>query len=175
MNLYAPLFKSLLLIGLIVSISACGYKPSAKYVRMVTGEKISTNVIISSQDPENTVLIKDAVDSAIIEVFHSSIVDRKNSDSHLTLSIPEPLYTPIQYNQSGFVVAYRATIVLNIARETKNSKKKYVTKGTYDFAVVPNAVFTDKERFDAIKYSARKAINAFIAKISAEGSRINRK
>jgi hypothetical protein len=32
-------------------------------------------------------------------------------------------------------------------------------------------VITDKERFDAIKYSAEKAIASFIAQVSAEGSR----
>lgn len=56
--------------------TACGYTPSAKFSRAVVGESISTSVVISAIDPENTVVIKDAVDAAIIEVFHASLTDK---------------------------------------------------------------------------------------------------
>ena len=49
--------------------------------------------------------------------------------------------------------------------------KNYSTNGTYDFSVSPNAVLTDQERFDAIKFSSEKAIKSFIAQVSAEGAR----
>jgi hypothetical protein len=152
-------------------VDGCGYRPSAKYSREITGQKISTSVVISAQDPENTVLIKDAVDSAIIEIFHASLVDRKEADTHLQFSISPPRYTPIEYDDNGFVIAYRATILLNILRQSQDVLKRYKAKGTYDFAIAPNAIITDKERFDAIKYSAQKAIASFVAQVSAEGSR----
>jgi len=166
------LLKSFFILFLLLELSGCGYKPSAQYSRKVVGDKISTNVIISAQDPENTVLIKDAVDRAIIEIFHASLVDKRVADTHLSFSITEPTYAPIQYNADGFVITYRATIVLTIMRETKDLKKRYTAKGTYDFAITPNAVITDQERFDAIRFSAQKAIASFIAQVSAEGSRL---
>lgn len=171
MNLKPQLVKSILLFLLLTQFVSCGYKPSSKYSRNVVGEKISTSVVISAQDPENTVLIKDAVDSAIIKIFHASLVDRKDAQTHLSLRISEPSYAPIQYDSNGYVISYRATIVLGIARKTKNVTKNYTSKGTYDFAVVPNAVLTDQERFDAIRYGSIKAISSFIAEVSAEGSR----
>jgi hypothetical protein len=163
------LLSSLLFVTLLINLSACGYKPSAKYAREVLGKKISTSVVISAQDPANTVIIKDAVDQSLIEVFHASLTDRKYSDSHLILSISEPRYTPVQYDANGYVIAYRATIHLGVTRISQDIQKKYKTTGTYDFSIVPNAVLTDQERFDAIKYSALKAISSFIAQISAEG------
>jgi hypothetical protein len=169
--MYPHFFKLLLVLIIFVQFSGCGYKPSSKYSRKVVGEKISTSVIISAQDPENTVIIKDAVDSAVVEIFHASLTSKENSDTHLSLNISVPRYTPIQYDSDGFVIAYRATIVLGILRESKNIIKRYSAKGTYDFSVDPNAVITDQERFDAIKYSSIKAISSFIAQISAEGSR----
>ncbi len=161
----------LLLVFLLLLMSGCGYKPSSKYARTVVGEKVSTSITISAQDPENTVLIKDAVDLAIIKVFRASLTDKAYSDTHLNFSISPPTYTAVQYDSDGFIVAYRATIVLSILRESKDTKKSYSATGTYDFSVVPNAVITDQERFDAIKYSAIKAISSFIAQVSAEGSR----
>ena len=165
--------RILALAFLMITLLSCGYKPSAKYAREVVGEKISTSVIISAQDPENTVVIKDAVDSAIIQIFHASLSERKDADTHLSISISEPSYTPIQYNSDGYVISYRATIVLGIISETKSKVKKYSTSGTYDFSVVPNAVLTDKERFDAIKFSSLKAISSFIAKVSSQGAKQN--
>jgi len=174
MRAYSQFFQVTILLLLLSFFNACGYKPSAKYSREVVGERISTSVTISAQDPENTVIIKDAVDSAIVEVFHASLTPRSYSDTHLSLSISPPSYAPVQYNNDGYVIAYRTTITLVILRETSGVKKSYSTKGTYDFSVVPNAVITDQERFDAIRFSAAKAISAFVAKVSAEGSRKNR-
>ena len=153
-------------------LSACGYKPSSKYAREVLGKRISTDVVISAQDPENTVVIKDGIDEALVEIFHASLTTRNFADTHLIISLNPPIYTPIQYNADGFVIAYRATITLGITRESKNIKKHYSAQGTYDFAVSPNAVLTDQERFDAIKFGSAKAISSFIAQVSAEGSKI---
>ena len=168
MRIY-PLVKIFVIAFILITSIACGYKPSSQYSRAVTGEKISTSVVISAQDPENTVIIKDAVDAAILELFHASLVSRKESTTHLDISISNPAYSPIQYDTNGYVIAYRATITLGIKRTTGAKSKSYSSKGTYDFTIAPNAVITDQERFDAIKFSSIKAIASFIAQISAEG------
>lgn len=152
-------------------LAGCGYKPSSKFSREVVGEKISTSVSISSLDPENTVIIKDAVDEAIIQVFRASLVPKESSDSHLVLSISNPAYRPIQYNEDGYVVGYRMSLSLHVTKITNGISKNYTTRGTYDFSVLPNAIVTDQERFDAIRQSAAKAIAAFVAQVSAEGTR----
>jgi len=171
MSIYTHFTKIVLVVLLLTLFSACGYKPSSKYARSIVGEKVSTSITISAQDPENTVVIKDAVDSAIIEIFHSALVTRSYSDTHLSFSITPPSYSAVQYDTNGFIIAYRATIVLTIIRQTKDLQKRYTSKGTYDFTVVPNAVITDQERFDAIKFSSIKAIASFVAQVSAEGSK----
>ena len=168
------MIKISLLSAIFISFSSCGYKSSAKFSRVVLGEKVSTTVIISSQDPENSVLLKDALDSAVLEVFHTSLTKRRYSQSHLAISILDIEYTPIQYDKNGYIIAYRAVTTIKIIR-TKNQKKKtYITKGVYDFSIVANAVMSDKERFDAINLGALKAIKSFVAQVSAEGA-INRK
>lgn len=155
----------------ILLFASCGYKPSAKYARSVLGEKVSTSVVISQEDPENSVLVKDAIDEALIDVFHTSLTDRAHSDSHLVITLSNPSYTPIQYDTNGFVVAYRMAVVLKIRRYHNGTAKNYTAKGYYDFAVEPNAVVTDQQRFEAIRNAAQKAIISFVAQISAEGAR----
>jgi len=163
--------KGLFFVVLIISflLSGCGYKPSSKFARDVVGDKISTSITISAKDPENSVIIKDAIDSAIISVFHASLVSRAKADTHLAFSTSNPSYSPIEYDSNGFVVAYRMSITLNITSSKDGVSKSYSSKGTYDFSVSANSVVTEQERFDAIKFSAQKAIYAFISKISTEG------
>lgn len=174
MKIFGNVIKIALLLSVLMAFSSCGYKPSAKYARSFLGEKISTNIKISSKDPENSVLIKDAIDSAILEVFHASITSRKQSQTHLQFSINSIKYLPLQYDTSGYVIAYRATIKLGIDKISMGETTKYATIGTYDFSVNPNAVITDQERFDAIKLSATKAIKSFISQISAQGAQSNK-
>ena len=171
MNISISAIKSLLIIFIFLSISACGYKPSSKFARHTLGEKISTSVVISIRDPENTVILKDAIDESVVEVFHASLTSKANSDSHLVINIKNQSYIPIQYNIEGYVVSYRMNVVLNIVKFKNGRSKNYLTSGTYDFSIQPNAVVTDQERFEAIKFSAKKAIESFIAQVSAEGAR----
>jgi len=162
--------RTLLLAFVFVLFTACGYQPSSKFARNIVGDKVSTSVIISLRDPENSVLIKDSVDLAIIEIFHTSLVDKKDASTHLTLNILDPSYAPIEYDKNGYIVAYRTTVTLNITKEANGISKKYKTRGTYDFTIVPNSNITDQERFQAIKNGAKKAIKSFIAQVSAEGA-----
>lgn len=175
MKVYSHVFSVLVLVFAMFFISACGYKPSAKFARDIVGEKVSTSVVISLEDPENTVLVKDAVDTAIIEEFHASLVDRASSDTHLVLSIGSPSYSPVVYDSNGYVVGYRMSITLNIIKIHNGVSKAYTASGTYDFTVSPNAVITDQERFDAIRFGAQKAIRSFIAQVAAQGARAKKK
>lgn len=165
-------FTAVLLIILHVSLLAgCGYLPSSKYAREIVGDKISTQVIISAVDPQNTVLIKDAVDSAVVTSFRTSLTDRAHSTTHLIISLTSVVYTPIQYDNNGYVVGYRTTITLKIKRVHNGITKDYNAVGHYDFAIEPNAIISDQIRFEAIQNSAAKAISSFVAQVSAQGAR----
>jgi hypothetical protein len=155
---------ALLLVG-------CGYKPSSHYARQVIGEKVSTEVVISLKDPENTVIIKDAVDAAVIMRFKSSLVSKAASDSHLIINLKTVRFSPIQYDENGYVIAYRTTVSLQITRVTDGAKKAYNVSGYYDFSIQAQAIISDQARFEAIKSGAAKAINSFVAMVASEGSR----
>ena len=166
--------KLLISLLIVIGFASCGYKPSSKLSRVVVGEKISTGIVISAHDPENTVIIKDAVDEAVIRVFHASLVDKSLSQTHLVFNIKNISYTPIVYDNDGFVVGYRMITSMGIKKYKNGNEKNYNALGTYDFEVKPNAIITDQERFDAIRFSSTKAIYSFLAQVSAEGARITK-
>ena len=160
-------FSTFLLVFML--FNACGYRPSASYAKNVMGDRVSTYVTIDQKFPENSVIIKDAVDSAIIKRFKSSLTSRKNSTTHLDIRFSGMSFSPLEYDVNGYVISYRAKITLSIRKTSKNSSRSYVARGTYDFAIEPNATVSEQARSDAINFGSQKAINSFVAQVAAEG------
>jgi len=154
----------------VLVFSGCGYAPAAYYAKNVLGESVSTEVVISMEDPQNTVIIKDAVDTAVITKFRTRLAPKNVAQTHLKISIASVTFTPLRYDVNGYVITYRTTVMMQFDRTAENEKGSYTTKGIYDFAIEPNAIITDQARFDAISQGARKGIDSFIAQVAAQGA-----
>ncbi len=135
------------------------------------GETVSTEIIISMTDPENTVVLKDALDEAVIRRFQTNLRHRNSAETHLKISLNNVGFSALQYDENGYIVSYRTTINLAVIRITDNFSKHYSAVGNYDFTISPNAIITDQQRFDAIANSATKALDSFVAQVAAEGTR----
>lgn len=162
--------KRLAVLVLSALITGCGYIPASHLSKNVLGDSVSTEVVILIQDPQNTVLVKDAVDMAVISKFRTELVAKSASQTHLKMAIDSVTFTPLRYDTNGYVVTYRTTIVMNIERQSKGKTFHYTTRGNYDFDIEPNAIISDQARFEAIRQGADKALDVFIAKIAAEGA-----
>lgn len=156
---------------LFTAFVGCGYKPSSHEAKKVLGETVSTEVVISMTDPENTVVLKDALDEAVIRRFQTTLRHRHNAQTHLRIELQNVDFTAVQFDNNGYVTAYRTTITLAVTRSANDFSKRYRAVGNYDFAINPNAIITDQQRFDAIAKSATKALDGFVSQVAAEGSR----
>ena len=152
----------------------CGYQPSSKEAKKVMGDTVSTEIIISMEDPENTVVLKDALDEAVIRRFQTNLRHRKDAGTHLQIVLNSVGFSALQYDSNGYVISYRTTINLAVTRMTKNFSKRYNAVGNFDFTISPNAIITDQQRFEAIAKSATKALDSFVAQVAAEGTRKKR-
>ena len=156
----------------LVILSGCGYKPTAHYAREVLGQKIYAEVTISRKDPRNSVIIKDAVNEAIVSRFGAKIVSKEEADTVLKIAIGSVGFSPTVYDQYGYVIAYKAKVTLAISYQTSDGKiEKMTTTGEYDFSIEANSVISDTSRFNAIKYSSTDAIDEFVSKIAIKGLR----
>jgi hypothetical protein len=163
------LFLGLLIIAF---ISGCGYKPSSYYAKQALGTKIYAEVTISRQDPRNSVLIKDAVNEAIVSRFGGKLVAKEQAESVLHVSIQSISFSPTVYDTYGYVIAYKTTVVLAMNYEDENKKvEKLTATGEYDFSITANSVISDTSRFEAIRYSASDALDEFVSKIAIKGLR----
>jgi hypothetical protein len=155
---------------LVLFLNSCGYKPTAIYTKNVLGSKIYADVETSLEDPENSILIKDAINEAIINKFHSKLVSKDDATSTLKIKLSSVRFQPIEYDNNGYVIAYKTLVKLSTTYIDKSSKKDTIkTTGDYDFNIESLSVISDSKRFNAIKEASQKAIDAFISKISIRG------
>lgn len=160
------------LIGLIFLFLGCGYKPVSKVTQEVLGEKVFANVKISINDPKNTVILQDAINSALASHFGRTLVPRHLADTVLNLKIKSINFTPIVYDKNGYAISYQTKIVLLIDTKTKGRDKiTYVAEGEYDFFTEANSIISDSKRFEAIKQSSINALEGYGAFIAVKGMR----
>lgn len=163
-----------LFLGLLIAffVSGCGYKPSSYYAKRALGEKIYADVTISRQDPRNSVLIKDAVNEAVVNRFSAKLVSKEEADSILHVKIQSISFSPLIYDVYGYVIAYKTTVTLAIEYENAAKKvEKLTVSGEYDFSIESNSVISDSNRFEAIRSAASDSLDEFISKIAIKGLR----
>jgi hypothetical protein len=161
--------RQVLWVGIVLILVGCGYVPASQYARNVLGESVSTEVKVSMEDPQNTVLIKDAVDTAVITKFRVNLTSKENAKTQLTFRILGVGFTPLRYDLNGYVSTYRASVTLAIHRASQEKQKDYSVAGVYDFDIAANALLSDQARFTAIQEGATKALDSFIAQVASEG------
>jgi len=158
------------IVVLSVFLVSCGYKPTNIYTKEVLGDRIFVDVSISKVDPQNSVLIKDAINQAVITKFRSKLTSYKNSTAKLYISFGSVSFKPIQYDKNGYVIAYKTIVNLKTKYIDRENKIRVVnSSGDYDFSIEPNSIISDNKRFEAIKFASLKAIDELISKISIRG------
>jgi len=162
--------KTFLGICLCLAVIGCGYKPTTYYAKQALGERIYAEVTISRQDPQNTVLIKDSVNEAIVSRFGGKIVSKEAAETQLHVAIGSIGFSPTVYDSNGYVIAYKTTVILSIKYQKGSEKPQaFQTSGEYDFSIEANSLISDTKRFEAIRYAASDALDEFISKIAIKG------
>ncbi len=139
-------------------------------MRSILGERVYVQTTLFLRDPENGVLIKDAINKAMQERFGRSLTSYKDADMKIFAKVKRLSFTPLEYDRYGYVIYYRTKIVMEFELERGGTKRHITTQGLYDFPIEPNSVITDTLRFLAIKEAADKAIDAFIARLTFMGA-----
>lgn len=163
--------RNLLLSTLVAIFIGCGYKPTSLYTQTILGDRVFADVKVDLKEPESTILIKDALNEAIVSRFNSVVSNSDFATSKLLFQIYDLNFIPLQYNREGYVVRYRTDIILDVDYLLSNSEefKSMRVSGMYEFNIEPTTVISDLKRFEAIKHSSFKALDEFIFRLSHIG------
>ena len=110
------------------------------------------------------------MNEAIVSRFGGKIVSKEAAETFLHVSIGSISFSPTVYDEHGYVIAYKATVYLNIRYQKGEGKAQNIrTSGEYDFSIESNSVISDSKRFEAIRYASNDALDEFISKIAIKG------
>jgi len=152
---------------LIFLISGCGYRPVSHYARSVTDQSVYISTQTFKQDPENSVLIRDALSEALQIRMGVRPVKEDSAKTSLKLELDKLTFLPLQFDRNGYVVFYRTIISMNVI--ASKEKEPFKVMGHFDFPVEPNAIITDSLRFEAIEKASLKAIDSLISQLAVRG------
>lgn len=164
--------KFCLLIFLVLYFSACGYKPISKISSDVLGENVFVDVDFSKTDPKNSVYIKDNLNEYIVNRLSKNLVSDQVCDSKIFASIKSIEFTPLIYDQFGYVSAYKTTLRLNLKTIFKDGSTSDISvSGEYDFQITKkiknvrstDSVISDSQRYEAIRNSTDEALDEWIS------------
>lgn len=149
--------------------TACGYKPTAYYSPKTLGENVYTEVVVSLSDPENAVLIKDALNKALMLRLKSKSSSKANASSQIIVAYDDIQFIPLQYDKNGYVAYYQANVRLSFTFIKGEHIEKRRIVGRYEFPIQASAIISNNLRFKAIEQGSIKALDQFIAYISVKG------
>lgn len=175
--------RRILAIFSVIFLCGCGYKPSAVIANNILDDRVFVDVIMSSSDPQNTVAIKDALKSGIVERLGKELSDKKSANTHIIAKINHLRFQELTYDRLGYITSFRANLSVNYTTKLKNGEIFSVnTIGDHDFRVSKlvknvrdtNSVISDKDRFNAIENASKQAFDEFISAVAIKGLRVDR-
>ncbi|NOZ89753.1 MAG: hypothetical protein GXO60_00545 [Epsilonproteobacteria bacterium] len=161
--------KKLTILILFIFIG-CGYRPSSHFVPQTIGERVYTEVDVSLSDPQNAVLIKDALQKALYSRIKTVVTTKDRADSTIKVSYKSIKFIPLQYDRNGYVVYYQAHISLKFEFIKGDKRDERVIVGRYEFPIRPSAIISTSLRFEAIQKGSMRALDEFLAYLETKGS-----
>lgn len=160
---------------LVIFLIGCGYKPVSKISENTLGDSVFVDVIMSKTDPQNTVAIKDAIRSGIVNRMNRKLAPKEVAKTYIIASIRSLSFSVLTYDQYGYATSYRANLSIDFKTKLENGDLLNITgTGDHDFRVTrvaktkrdTSSVISDKDRYEAIQNASSQAFNEFIAALA---------
>jgi hypothetical protein len=160
--------KTLIFLPLIIAITACGYKPSVHYISEIFTDAVYVEVVIDKVEPENAPFLKDEMNRLIYTRFKSRVANKSQASSSIRVTYGGSSFSPLAY-VDGYVTRYRANIKVRFDMQTKQGKLSKVITAIVESDIQASSLTSSTLRTQAIAKGLEKALDEFVAYISAKG------
>jgi len=155
-------------VSMVLLVSACGYKPSSHMIQNVFSDTVYVEVIVDRAEPENAPFIKDEMSRLVYTRFKGRVVSKAQAESQIRLSYAGSTFTPLSY-KDGYVTRYRANIRVKFDMVTKEGKVSKTISSIVDSDIQESSLTSSALRTEAIRIGLGKALDEFLAYVSAKG------
>jgi len=159
------------LLALIIALllAGCGYKPSSHAIKNTFSEYVSVEVVVDRVEPENAPFIKDEMNRMVYTRFKGRVVPKEMAQNHIRITYEGSTLIPLSYEE-GYVTRYQVNLAMKFEMETKQGKesKTIHTIDEADYHV--SSLDASTLRIEAIRRALAKAMDEFLAYVSAKGT-----
>ncbi len=159
-----------LLILATVLLSACGYKPSSHMIKNMFADSVYVEVVVDRVEPENAPYVKDEMNRLVYTRFKGKIVPKNQAQSQIRISYNGSTFTPLAY-EDGYVIRYRANIKVRFDMLTKKGRMKKNISTIFESDIQASSLTSSTLRTEAIRKGLEKALDEFLAYVSARSVR----
>lgn len=160
--------KSWIVLSAVIFLTACGYKPSSHVIKNVFSDKVYVEVIVDRAEPENAPYVKDEMNRLIYTRFKGRIVSKEEAESQIRLSYAGSTFTPLAY-EDGYVTRYRANIRVKFDMVNKMGREEKLITSIVESDIQASSLTSSALRTEAIREGLEKALDEFLAYVSAKG------
>ncbi len=160
--------KYLMTVSVMLLVSACGYKPSSHVSQHVFSDTVYVEVNVDRAEPENAPYLKDEMNRLVYTRFKGRIVSKEEAQTQILLSYAGSSFIPLSY-ENGYVTRYRAVIRVKFDMVTKEGKESKTISSIVESDIQASSLTSSALRIDAIRIGLGKALDEFLAYVSAKG------
>ncbi len=165
-KLFTIHYSLFILIALL--LVSCGYKPSSHAIQNVFSDTVYVEVVVDRAEPENAPFVKDELNRMVYTRFKGRVVPKAQAQSQLRVSYEGSTFTPLTYEE-GYVTRYRANIRVKFDMVTKQGKITKKINTVYESDIQASSLYSSALRTEAIRKGLEKALDEFLAYVSAKG------
>ncbi|UPT77239.1 hypothetical protein MN086_09275 [Sulfurovum sp. XGS-02] len=160
--------KILMTISMMLLVNACGYKPSSHMIQHVFSDTVYVEVNVDRAEPENAPYVKDEMNRLVYTRFKGRIVSKEEAQSKIRLSYAGSTFIPLSY-ENGYVTRYRAVIRVKFDMVTKEGREVKTISSIVETDIQESSLTSSALRIEAIRVGLGKALDEFLAYVSAKG------
>ena len=156
-------------------ITACGYKPSSHLIKNVISDTVYVEVAIDGAEPENAPFVKDEMNRLVYTRFKGRVTTKKLCQTQIYVDYKGSSFTPLAYDKNGYVTRYRANIRVHFDMQTAKEKTSKDISSVVEADIQASSLTSSSLRTEAIRKGLEKALDEFLAYVSAKGMLHNEK
>ena len=153
--------------------TACGYKPSATYIKNLFDETVYVEVNVDKVEPENAPFVKDEMNRLIYTRFKGRVTNDKNAEHYIKVNYGGSSFIPISRDSNGYITRYRVDIYVLFTMKTKKGVVQKRIAARHEANIQASSFTSSLLRVEAIKKGLAKALDEFLAYVSVEGAKVS--
>ena len=149
-------------------VTGCGYKPSSHAIKNIFHDTVYVEVVVDRVEPENAPEIKDEINRMVYTRFKGRVASKEEAGSRLRISYSGSSFTPLSYDD-GYITRYRAKVRVKFDMLTKQGKTSKTITAVHESDIQASSLRSSVLRTEAIAQGVEKALDEFLAYVSAKG------